>query len=85
MLAFVAVQAPGFGDRRKDMREEISALTGGEVVTKELGVALENIDIDKTGTARHIVVNKDNTTIVGGAGVIPRSGSRHAIRIRPGK
>jgi chaperonin GroEL len=64
----VAVKAPGFGDRRKRMLEDISILTGGEVITEELGLKLENTQVSQLGRARRIVVAKDNTTIVDGAG-----------------
>jgi chaperonin GroEL len=63
-----AVKAPGFGDRRKRMMEDISILTGGEVITEELGLKLENTQLSQLGRARKIVVTKDNTTIVDGAG-----------------
>jgi chaperonin GroEL len=64
----VAVKAPGFGDRRKRMLEDISILTGGEVITEEMGLKLENTQISQLGRARRLVVAKDNTTIVDGAG-----------------
>lgn len=64
----VAVKAPGFGDRRKRMLEDIAILTGGEVITEEMGLKLENTQISQLGRARRIVVAKDNTTIVDGAG-----------------
>jgi chaperonin GroEL len=64
----VAVKAPGFGDRRKRMLEDIAILTGGEVVTEEMGLKLENTQISQLGRARRVVVAKDNTTIVDGAG-----------------
>ncbi len=64
----VAVKAPGFGDRRKRMLEDIAILTGGEVITEELGLKLENTQISQLGRARRVVVGKDNTTIVDGAG-----------------
>jgi chaperonin GroEL len=63
-----AVKAPGFGDRRKRMMEDIAILTGGEVITEELGLRLENTQLDQLGRARKIVITKDNTTIVDGAG-----------------
>ncbi len=68
MLNVVAVKAPGFGDRRKAMLEDIAILTGGTVVSEELGMKLENITIDNLGTAKKIVVDKEATTIVEGAG-----------------
>jgi len=64
----VAVKAPGFGDRRKRMLEDIAILTGGEVITEELGLKLENTQVTQLGRARRVVVAKDNTTIVDGAG-----------------
>ena len=64
----VAVKAPGFGDRRKRMLEDIAILTGGEVITEEMGLKLENTDVSQLGRARKVVVTKDNTTIIDGAG-----------------
>src|ERR687892_2346699 len=64
----VAVKAPGFGDRRKRMLEDIAILTGGEVITEEMGLKLENTQISQLGRARRVVVAKDNTTIVDGNG-----------------
>jgi chaperonin GroEL len=64
----VAVKAPGFGDRRKRMLEDIAILTGGEVITEELGLKLENTKISQLGKARKIVIDKDTTTIIDGAG-----------------
>ncbi len=63
-----AVKAPGFGDRRKDMLQDIAILTGGTVVSEEIGLKLESCDIDVLGKAKSIKIDKDNTTIVGGAG-----------------
>ena len=63
-----AVKAPGFGDRRKAMLEDIAVLTGGQVISEEVGFKLENATIDMLGTAKRVVVDKDNTTIVDGAG-----------------
>jgi chaperonin GroEL len=63
-----AVKAPGFGDRRKRMMEDISILTGGEVITEELGLRLENTQLNQLGRARKVVITKDDTTIVDGAG-----------------
>jgi chaperonin GroEL len=63
-----AVKAPGFGDRRKRMLEDIAILTGGEVITEELGLKLENTQLNQLGSARKVVITKDNTTIVDGAG-----------------
>jgi chaperonin GroEL len=64
----VAVKAPGFGDRRKRMLEDIAILTGGEVITEEMGLKLENTQINQLGRARRVVVAKDNTTIIDGNG-----------------
>jgi chaperonin GroEL len=64
----VAVKAPGFGDRRKAMMQDIATLTGGEVVAAEVGLKLENVDLDILGRARKVVVTKDDTTIIEGAG-----------------
>ncbi|HNX62104.1 MAG TPA: chaperonin GroEL [Candidatus Limiplasma sp.] len=64
----VAVKAPGFGDRRKEMLRDIAVLTGGQVITEELGLELKDTKIDMLGTARQVKVDKDNTTIVEGAG-----------------
>jgi chaperonin GroEL len=67
-LKAVAVKAPGFGDRRKAMLEDIAILTGGEVITEELGIKLENTDISQLGKAKTVKIDKDNTTIINGAG-----------------
>ncbi len=67
-LACCAVKAPGFGDRRKAMLEDIAILTGGKAITEDLGIKLENIKLDDLGRAKKVVVDKDNTTIVEGAG-----------------
>ena len=67
-LQVAAVKAPGFGDRRKEMLEDIAILTGGQVISEETGIRLENIVVGMLGTARRVVVDKDNTTIVGGSG-----------------
>ena len=64
----VAVKAPGFGDRRKAMLQDIATLTGGQVISEELGLKLENIGLELLGSARKVVVTKDDTTIVEGAG-----------------
>ena len=64
----VAVKAPGFGDRRKRMLEDIATLTGGEVITEEMGLKLENTKLSQLGRARKVVVDKDSTTIIDGAG-----------------
>jgi chaperonin GroEL len=64
----VAVKAPGFGERRKAMLQDIAILTGGQVVTEEVGLKLENVTLDLLGTARKVVITKDETTIIEGAG-----------------
>ncbi len=68
-LNVTAVKAPGFGDRRKAMLEDLAILTGGVVISEEMGHKLENATLDMLGTAKRIVVDKDNTTIIDGAGV----------------
>jgi chaperonin GroEL len=68
LLNTVAVKAPGFGDRRKAMLEDMAIQTGGQVISEEIGLKLENADLDALGTARRIVVTKDNTTIIDGGG-----------------
>ncbi len=67
-LQCAAVKAPGFGDRRKEMLKDIAVLTGGQVIAEELGLKLENVTISDLGKAKRISIDKDNTTIVGGAG-----------------
>ncbi len=67
-LQVVAVKAPGFGDRRKAMLQDIAVLTGGQVASDDTGTKLENLTLDDLGTAKRVVVDKDNTTIVDGAG-----------------
>ncbi|QYK53656.1 MAG: chaperonin GroEL [Fimbriimonadaceae bacterium] len=67
-LPVVAVKAPGFGERRKAMMEDMAIVTGGQFITEELGLKLENVELDMLGSATKIVVTKDNTTIVGGKG-----------------
>ncbi|HSH98199.1 MAG: chaperonin GroEL [Methylophilaceae bacterium] len=69
ILKTVAVKAPGFGDRRKAMLEDIAILTGGTVIAEELGLKLENVKLEDLGQAKRIEVNKDNTIIIDGAGV----------------
>ena len=78
-LKICAVKAPGFGDRRKEMLEDIAILTGGTVISEEKGIKLETATIDMLGTAENITVNKDNTTIVNGAG------DKEAIAARVGQ
>jgi chaperonin GroEL len=67
-FACAAVKAPGFGDRRKAMLEDIATLTGGKVITEDIGVKLENVTIDWLGEAKKVVIDKDNTTVVEGNG-----------------
>jgi chaperonin GroEL len=67
-LHTAAVKAPGFGDRRKAMLEDIAILTGGKAITEDLGIKLENIKLEDLGKAKKVVIDKDNTTIVEGAG-----------------
>ncbi|MBK8314502.1 MAG: chaperonin GroEL [Acidobacteria bacterium] len=68
VLKVVAVKAPGFGDRRKAMLEDIAILTGGRVITEDLGIKLENVTIEDLGRAKKITIDKDNTTIIEGGG-----------------
>ncbi|MSP88268.1 MAG: chaperonin GroEL [Alphaproteobacteria bacterium] len=67
-LKVAAVKAPGFGDRRKSMLEDIGILTGGEVISEDLGIKLENVTLAMLGTAKRVRIEKENTTIIGGAG-----------------
>src|SRR6476469_10113539 len=67
-LQAVAVKAPGVGDRRKAMLEDIAILTGGRALTEDLGIKLENIKLEDLGKAKKVTINKDNTTIVEGSG-----------------
>jgi len=67
-LKVAAVKAPGFGDRRKAMLEDIAILTGGQVISEELGIKLENVTVDMLGTAKRVDITKETTTIVDGAG-----------------
>ena len=67
-LRCAAVKAPGFGDRRKDMLQDIAILTGGQAVTEEIGVKLENLEMQQLGRARRVVLDRDHTTIIGGGG-----------------
>jgi chaperonin GroEL len=67
-LQACAVKAPGFGDRRKAMLQDIAVLTGGSVVAEELGMKLENLEVAELGQAKRVVIDKDNTTIIGGGG-----------------
>src|SRR3954454_18821379 len=75
-LRVAAVKAPGFGDRRKAMLEDIAILTGGEVISEELGIKLENVSLEMLGKAKKVTINKDDTTIVDG------SGSHETIKAR---
>ena len=67
-LKVAAVKAPGFGDRRKAMLEDIAILTGGQVISEDLGIKLENVTLDMLGRAKKVLIKKENTTIVDGAG-----------------
>jgi chaperonin GroEL len=67
-LQCAAVKAPGFGDRRKAMLEDIATLTGGKAITEDLGIKLENVKVEDLGRAKKVTIDKDNTTIVAGAG-----------------
>ncbi|MCP4182136.1 MAG: chaperonin GroEL [Hyphomicrobiales bacterium] len=67
-LKICAIKAPGFGDRRKAMLEDIAILTGGQVVSEDLGIKLENVSLDMLGTAKKVSVSKENTTVIDGAG-----------------
>ncbi|GIU91051.1 MAG: hypothetical protein KatS3mg010_2150 [Acidimicrobiia bacterium] len=89
----VAVKAPGFGERRKAMLQDMAILTGGQVISEEVGLKLENVDLDLLGRARKVVVTKDETTIVEGAGSksdmqgrinqIKHRDREHRLRLRP--
>ena len=68
IVKVAAVKAPGFGDRRKAMLEDIAILTGGQVISEDLGIKLENVTINDLGTAKKVQINKENTTIIDGAG-----------------
>ncbi len=67
-LNVAAVKAPGFGDRRKAMLEDIATMTGGQVISEDMGVKLESITVDDLGQAAKITIDKDNTTVVDGGG-----------------
>ena len=67
-LKIAAVKAPGFGDRRKAMLEDLAILTGGQVISEDIGIKLENVSLDMLGTAKRVRITKDDTTIVDGAG-----------------
>ena len=82
-LQCAAVKAPGFGDRRKAMLEDIAALTGGKAITEDLGIKLENVKVEDLGRAKKITIDKDNTTIIEGAGKPAKSkaeSGRFALR-----
>ena len=68
IVKVAAVKAPGFGDRRKAMLQDIAILTGGTVISEEIGLELEKVQLEDLGTAKRVVINKDNTTVVDGAG-----------------
>ncbi len=72
-LKVAAVKAPGFGDRRKAMLEDLAILTNGQTISEDLGIKLENVTLDMLGTAKRVTIDKDNTTIVDGAGAAERS------------
>ena len=76
-LTTVAVKAPGFGDRREAMLQDIAILTGGQVITEKLGLELKNAKLEHLGKARQVKVDKDNTTIVEGAGSKKRNPSQN--------
>ena len=78
-LKVAAVKAPGFGDRRKAMLQDIAVLTGGQVISEDLGIKLENVSLDMLGTAKKVEIDKDNTTVVDGAG------SKEEIEARVGQ
>ena len=67
-LKVAAVKAPGFGDRRKAMLQDIAVLTGGQAISEDLGIKLENVTLDMLGRAKKVMIDKENTTIVNGAG-----------------
>src|SRR5207247_6346975 len=67
-LKVAAVKAPGFGDRRKAMLEDIATLAGGQVISEDLGIKLENVTLDMLGRAKRVLIDKENTTIIDGAG-----------------
>lgn len=67
-LRCIAVKAPGFGDRRKDILQDIATLTGGEVISEDLGIKLEHVALNQLGTCKRVVVDRDSTTLIGGGG-----------------
>ena len=92
-LQVAAVKAPGYGDRRKAMLEDLAVLTSGRAVTEDLGIKLESITLDDLGQAKKVTIDKDNTTIIEGAGSVggdrgarqaaARAGRGHDVRLRP--
>jgi len=68
ILHTIAIKAPGFGDRRKRMMEDIAILTGGQFISEDLGIKLDNVDLDMMGRAKKVVITKEETTIIEGAG-----------------
>jgi hypothetical protein len=84
-LQICAVKAPGFGDRRKEMLKDIATLTGGQAVTEDLGLKLENLTLKDLGSAKRVTVDKDNTTIVDGAGKKADIDARGEDHPRPGR
>ena len=79
-LKIAAVKAPGFGDRRKAMLEDLAILTGGTVISEDLGIKLENVTLQMLGRAKKVLIEKENTTIVEGAGRSPRTSRAVARR-----
>ncbi len=78
VLKSAAVKAPGFGDRRKALLEDMAVLTGGELISEELGLKLEDVQVERLGRAKRIVIDKDNTTLIGGGGERPKIDARMA-------
>ena len=83
IVKVAAVKAPGFGDRRKAILEDIAVLTGGTVISEEVGLSLEGITEDQLGTAKRVEIGKDNTTVIDGAGAKKNISSRIALRRSP--
>jgi chaperonin GroEL len=92
ILKTVAVKAPGFGDRRKAMLEDIAILTGGQVIAEEVGLTLEKVTLEELGQAKRIEVGKENTIVIDGAGQAaaiearvkhPRADRRSDLGLRP--
>ncbi len=81
-LRVAAVKAPGFGDRRKAMLEDIAVLTGGQLISEDLGIKLENVGIDMLGKAKKVSITKDDTTIVDGSGAKDRRSKRASRQIK---